>query len=87
MCTEISFTSSLVTQLGCEKMGSILLDGDLISIGQLFTCPMCSEIKKTIDFLTRVQSGKFKSNDIICNACFDKRTKTNDKRFKRCLLN
>lgn len=54
-------------------MGSILLDGTLISIGQTFECPVCKIFKKTMDFLTRVKGGKFKSSDLICNLCFDKR--------------
>lgn len=57
------------------EMGSILLDGVLISIGQTFECPVCQVFKKTSDFLSRVKGGKFKSSDIICNHCFDKRVK------------
>lgn len=57
-------------------MGSIQLDGVLISIGLTFRCPKCREIKKTNEFLTRngVQTGIFKSSDIICNTCFDQQT-------------
>lgn len=53
-------------------MGSIQVDGVLISIGQAFKCPICEEFKKTDEFLTRTKSGIFKSDDIICNICFYK---------------
>lgn len=62
-------------------MGSILLDGVLISIGQRFECPVCFEFKKTVDFLNRVKGGEFKSSDIICNQCFEQRAK-DEKNFR-----
>lgn len=70
----ISFIST-PNQVRCAKMGSIEVDGFLISIGQIFKCPMCKEHKNTKEFLRRVRSGIFKSNDIICNACFDEQPK------------
>lgn len=54
-------------------MGSISIDGVLVSIGQSFECPGCNVFKKTKDFRTRVKGGEFKSSDIICNQCFDER--------------
>lgn len=60
-----------------KKMGSILRDGVLISIGQTFKCPMCQDFKKTKEFLIRVKSGIFKKSDIICNICFDKKMNEN----------
>lgn len=56
-------------------MGSISLDGTIVSIGQSFKCPGCNVFKKTMDFLTRVKGGEFKLSDIICNQCFDERVK------------
>lgn len=56
-------------------MGSIQLDGRLISIGSTFKCPVCQEWKKTMDFLARVKSGIYKTSDIICSKCFDEKMK------------
>lgn len=53
-------------------MGSIMIDGYLVSIGEKFFCPKCGVLKKTIEFLTRVKGETFAKSDIICNDCFDK---------------
>lgn len=67
-------------------MGSILLDGTLVSIGQSFECPGCKVFKKTMDFLTRVKGGEFKSSDIICNQCFNERVEDEKTAFTNKLI-
>lgn len=64
-------------------MGSILLDGVLISIGQTFECPVCQKFKKTTDFLFRVKGGNYKSSDIICNPCLDKQMVENTNKLNK----
>lgn len=60
-------------------MGSIQVDGVLISIGEIFKCPKCQEFKNTKDFLTLIKSGIFKSSEIICNICFKKKERNEKK--------
>ena len=56
-------------------MGSIEVDGVLISIGRTFKCPMCQQFKKTKEFIDRISNGEFKSSDIICDMCFKEKMK------------
>lgn len=58
-------------------MGSIMVDGYLVSIGQWFECPGCDTFKKTVEFIYRAKNGKYKTSDIFCTSCFEKNEKNN----------
>lgn len=53
-------------------MGSIEVDGVLVSCGERFKCPICQKFNYTKEFLNRIWSGTFKKSDIICGKCFEK---------------